>query len=103
MARAVGDRRALGYALAARCDATSGPDGCDDRVAASAEIVRLGAETGDRQLELLGLRLRIVALLEIGDVGSGRRRGRAFRAGSPSGCANRCTAGTCRCGGGCAR
>ena len=70
VARAIGDRRALGYALAAHCDATSGPDHCDDRVAASAEIVRLGAETGDRQLELLGLRLRVVALLEIGDIGA---------------------------------
>ena len=27
-ARTVGDQRALGYALAARCDANSGPDGC---------------------------------------------------------------------------
>jgi tetratricopeptide (TPR) repeat protein len=70
VARAIGDSRALGYALAAHCDATSGPDDCDDRVVATAEIVRLGAETGDRQLELLGLRLRIVALLEIGDLGA---------------------------------
>ena len=64
-------RRPAGARLrAGRPTATprSGPDGCDDRVAASAEIVRLGAETGDRPLELLGLRLRIVALLEIGDV-----------------------------------
>ena len=46
----------------------------------SAEIVRLGAETGDRQLELLGLRLRIVALLEIGDVGAADVAVGAFRA-----------------------
>lgn len=70
VARLSGDARALGYALAAWCDATSGPDHCDDRAASSAEIVRLGTETGDRQLELLGLRLRIVALLEIGDLGA---------------------------------
>ena len=70
VARVTGDLRALGYALAAHCDVTSGPDYCDDRVAASAEIVRLGAETGDRPLEVLGLRLRIVALLEIGDIGA---------------------------------
>jgi hypothetical protein len=73
VARASGDLRALGYALAAHCDATSGPDHCEDRVGASAEIVRLGVETGDRQLELLGLRLRIVALLEIGDIGAADR------------------------------
>ena len=70
VARAINDPRALGYALAAHCDATSGPDDCDDRVVASAEIVGLGAETGDRPLEALGLRLRIVALLEIGDLGT---------------------------------
>ncbi len=70
VARAADDPRALGYALAAHCDARSGPDACDDRVIASAEIARLGAQTGDRQLELLGLRLRIVALLETGDLGA---------------------------------
>jgi tetratricopeptide (TPR) repeat protein len=70
VARAVGDARALGYALAAACDADAGPDGCDRRNAAAVDVVRLGAETRDRQLELLGLRLRIVALLEIGDIGA---------------------------------
>ena len=34
VARAAGDPRALGYALAAHCDASSGPDACDDRVTA---------------------------------------------------------------------
>ena len=70
VARAAADPRALGYALAAHCDATSGPEDCDDRVTASAEVARLGAETGDRQLELLGLRLHAVALLEVGDLGA---------------------------------
>ena len=70
VARAVGDQRALGYALAARCDANSGPDGSEDRVTAAAEIVGLAEVTGDRQLELLGWRLQVVALLEIGDIGA---------------------------------
>ena len=47
VARAVGDQRALGYALAARCDANSGPDGSEDRVTAAAEIV--GSGRGDRR------------------------------------------------------
>ena len=70
MARSVGDQRALGYALAARCDANSGPDGSEDRITAAAEIVGLAEVTGDRQLELLGCRLKVVALLEIGDIGA---------------------------------
>ncbi|MDQ3895825.1 MAG: AAA family ATPase [Actinomycetota bacterium] len=69
MARRVGDPRALGYALAGHCDVIAGPDWCDVRRTEAEEVIRLGRETGDRQLELLGRRLRLVALLEVGDVG----------------------------------
>ncbi len=69
VARQVDDEPALGHALAAHCDSIAGPDWCEVRLQESAEIVRLGQSTGDRRLELLGRRLRLVALLEIGDLG----------------------------------
>ncbi len=69
VARQVGDRSALGHALAAHCDSIAGPDWCEVRLDESTEIVRLGQSTGDPHLELLGRRLRLVALLEVGDVG----------------------------------
>lgn len=68
MARDVGDPAVLGYALAGHCDAIPGPDHCDARLAEAAEVVRLAQAAGDRPLELLGRRLRLVALLETGEV-----------------------------------
>jgi tetratricopeptide (TPR) repeat protein len=70
MARQVGDSSALGYALAGHCDAIASPEHCETRLATAREVVRLARETGDRQLELLGRRLRLLALLEVGDVGA---------------------------------
>ncbi|MGH4007996.1 MAG: ATP-binding protein [Pseudonocardiaceae bacterium] len=68
MARQVADLSALGYALAGHCDAIAGPEHCETRLTTATEVVRLARETGDHQLELLGRRLRLLALLEIGDV-----------------------------------
>jgi tetratricopeptide (TPR) repeat protein len=68
MARQLGDVAVLGYALAGRCDAVAGPDHCETRLADASEVVRLARKAGDRQLELLGRRLRLVALLEVGDL-----------------------------------
>ena len=69
MGRDVDDPRALGYALAAHCDVIAGPDDCETRQRESEEVTRLGRESGDRRLELLGRRLRLVVLLELGYVG----------------------------------
>ncbi|HEX2048026.1 MAG TPA: AAA family ATPase [Acidimicrobiales bacterium] len=69
MARDVGDRAALGYALAGHCDAIPAPDHCQTRLDEATEVVRLAQEAGDLPLELLGRRLRVVALLELGHVG----------------------------------
>ena len=69
MARDVGDQLALGYALAGHCDAIPGPEHCEARLAEATEVVRLARAGGDRPLELLGRRLRVVALLEMGEVG----------------------------------
>lgn len=69
MARRLGEPAVLGYALAGHCDAIAGPDHCEARLAESTEVVRLAQAAGHRPLELLGRRLRVVALLEVGDAG----------------------------------
>lgn len=68
MARRVADPRALAYALGAYCDASAGPEDSERRLAASSEMIELATGSGDRGIELLGRRLRLVALLETGDI-----------------------------------
>lgn len=65
-ARRVGDDVALAHALAGWCDVFSGPDDVDRRLAAAQEVIALATASGQRPLELLGRRLRIVALMERG-------------------------------------
>jgi tetratricopeptide (TPR) repeat protein len=67
MARRLGDPAVLAVALAARCDAISGPDHVSERRAAAAEIIELTRANGDRTGELLGRRLLVVALAEAAD------------------------------------
>jgi nucleoside-triphosphatase THEP1/tetratricopeptide (TPR) repeat protein len=64
MARRLGDPVVLNAALAARCDAISGPDYVAERRAAAAEIIKLARIGGDRTGEMLGRRLLIIALAE---------------------------------------
>ncbi|MEU9079499.1 AAA family ATPase [Kitasatospora sp. NPDC048538] len=66
-ARRLDDPAVLGPALAARCDAAPGPDRCRDRIDWSAGIVAAARARHDPVLELLGRRLRLVALMETGD------------------------------------
>lgn len=73
MARRAGGPSVLAQALAARCDATAGPDFVDDRLAAAGEIVELSLRAADPAAELLGRRLRLVALLERGEVEAANR------------------------------
>jgi tetratricopeptide (TPR) repeat protein len=68
MARQLGDPAVLGYALAGHCDVIPGPEHCEARLGEASEVVRLARAAGDRPLELLGRRLRVVALLEMGDI-----------------------------------
>ena len=68
MTRRIGDARATAHALAAHCDAIAGPDDAERRAAEAGEIIRLAARVRDRGVMLLGLRLRVVALLEQGDI-----------------------------------
>jgi tetratricopeptide (TPR) repeat protein len=78
MARRVGDRRALDYALSAHCDAIAGPEDCERRVAEADEIVAIARERGDRPMELLGRRFLVLAHLEMGDLESAKRHMDAF-------------------------
>jgi tetratricopeptide (TPR) repeat protein len=64
MARRLGDPAVLAAALAARCDAISGPDHVAGRRAAATEIIGLARAGGDRTGEMLGRRLLVVALAE---------------------------------------
>lgn len=66
LARKAGDAAALGYALASWCDVFAGPADVELRLDAAAEILTCAVEVGDTRLELLGRRLRVVALLEGG-------------------------------------
>lgn len=67
LARAADDPVVLGHALAAWCDARADPDNIHTRLEAASEAVRLAQRAGDLPLELLGRRLRVVALLELCD------------------------------------
>lgn len=78
MARRLGDPSVLGYALAAHCDTIAGPAHSAARRAEAAEIVSLGLAAGDPQLELLGRRLLVVALLELGEMVEADAQIRAF-------------------------
>jgi len=58
----------LGYALASYCDAIAGPAHSEERLATAGRIVDLAISAKNPELELLGRRLRVVALLELGDL-----------------------------------
>lgn len=68
MARRTGAIDVLVYALAAHCDAIPGAAHVEERLGEATRIIRLAEEAGNRTTELLGRRLRLVALLEGGDV-----------------------------------
>lgn len=68
IARRIGDQAALACALGAWCDAHAGPDDLDERIAAAQEMLAASRWAGDPELELLALRLLIVAHMELGDV-----------------------------------
>ena len=67
-ARDHGDPALVAIALAARCDTMAGPADAEHRLADAEEIIALARAAADVRAELLGRRLRLVALLERGDV-----------------------------------
>ena len=68
LAQSSGDRAARAEALAARCDAFAGPEAVADRLGWSTELITIAEELRSSSLELLGRRLRLVCLLELGDL-----------------------------------
>jgi tetratricopeptide (TPR) repeat protein len=68
-ARDAADDLTLGYALASQCDVLAGPADVERRIEATSEILACATRARDTRLELLGRRLRIVALLEAGAIG----------------------------------
>jgi hypothetical protein len=69
LARRLDAPRSVAHALAAHCDAIAGPDHAERRIEEARDVVMLAQGEGDRGLELLGLRLLIVSLLETGAIG----------------------------------
>ncbi len=67
LARTAGDARTVGYALSALCDSLAGPEHSVARLTHADEIIAIGREV-DPAIELLGRRLRMRGLLELGDL-----------------------------------
>lgn len=68
VARVSRDNAALAHALAAHCDTIADPDHVEQRLSEASEIIEIGIALDHPQIELLGRRLRLVALLELGDM-----------------------------------
>ena len=68
VARRVGDRRVLAYALQSRCFAIWGPDHTQERLEVASDIVRFATEGGDPELALDGCEWLIRCLFELGDL-----------------------------------
>ena len=77
MARGTGDRRTLATVLVHRGWALDGPDDVGDALAVADEVLGIGAELGDPELTLEGLRIQLAAQFEQRRA----RRRRADRAG----------------------
>lgn len=67
-ARQTGDPAALAAALVGRHYALHEPENLAERTAAAAELVALAEAGGDREVALQGYYLRVIDLLELGDI-----------------------------------
>jgi hypothetical protein len=79
LARAAQDDAAQAAALAALCDAIAGPEHTVERLAYASQIVACAERTHSPALELLGRRLRLVALLESGERSAAEAEITAYR------------------------
>ncbi|MGH7899136.1 MAG: adenylate/guanylate cyclase domain-containing protein, partial [Candidatus Binatia bacterium] len=70
MARRLGERTTLAYALEARHYALWDPDHVEERLAAANEMIGLAEGLADRELALRGHTWRFIDLLELGDIAS---------------------------------
>jgi hypothetical protein len=76
----LGDRAAEAQARSAWLDVISGPDHVDERLDGADRIIAAAQGVGHVELELLGRRFRVVALLEQGDLAAAGREVEAFAA-----------------------
>jgi tetratricopeptide (TPR) repeat protein len=67
-ARRLGDRAAIAYALDSRNVALWGPDSLDERVQVAEEMLRLGRELGDRDIQVEAYAWLITYALETGPI-----------------------------------
>jgi len=67
MARGTGDRRTLATVLLHRCWTLDGPADVGDALRVASEILDIGAELGDPELTLEGLRIRLSSQFENGE------------------------------------
>lgn len=79
LARQARDDAAQAYALSALCDALAGPEYTAERLAHASEIIERATHLRNPALELLGRRLRLVALLEKGDRAAAEAETTAYR------------------------
>jgi hypothetical protein len=79
LARQTRDDAAQAYVLSALCDALAGPEYTAERLAHASEIVERATHLRNPALELLGRRLRLVALLELGDRAAAEVETMAYR------------------------
>ncbi len=84
VARRAGDDGAVAASLAALCDALAGPEHCRWRQDYATEIVALGQRLRDPAWELLGRRLRLVAMLETGSMAEADAEVLAYRTAAQS-------------------
>ena len=68
VARRVGDKPALAYALITRQSALWGPGNLEDRLSAATEVLALAEEADDRETALWARQSRLADLLEKGDM-----------------------------------
>jgi DNA-binding SARP family transcriptional activator len=66
LARGIGDRATLAYALDGHCCATMWPENPKDRLAIADEIVALAQEVGDEERAIAGRFYRVIANMELG-------------------------------------
>jgi hypothetical protein len=84
LAQAANDESAQAYALAALCDALAGPEHCQVRASYASDIIERARRLRNWPLELLGRRLRFVAVLELGNRAAAEAEITAYRIRSES-------------------
>lgn len=79
MARGAGDQRTLATVLLHRCWALDGPGDVGDALRVAGEILDIGAESGEPELMLEGLRIQLTAQFEKGEHSAAMRTALAMK------------------------